>query len=124
MPGIIWITEDDPGIQEIVELILKEDGYTVVADKLKEVSNVDDINQLNDLPDLFIIDGLMGGRHGLDLCRLLKKHSSTKHIPVIILSAISNIKELAVDSYADSVIEKPFDISELLNTIAAILKNK
>jgi DNA-binding response OmpR family regulator len=71
-----------------------------------------------DLPDLFLLDRQLSGVDGLDVCRFLKSQEETKHIPVIIISATSNVVRHALQAGADDVIEKPFLIAELRKMIA------
>ncbi len=94
-------------------IILQDKGYDIrmfnSGQKLFE--------SIDELPDLFILDGLLGGMDGLKMCLQLKTDTRTSHIPVIMLSALNNIKEMAAAHCADGAIEKPFEIDDLLLTI-------
>lgn len=70
--------------------------------------------------DLFILDKQLPDMDGIALCRLLKLDHRTKHIPVLMLSANPQIKELAQAAGADDVLEKPFEIKDFLSIIARL----
>lgn len=109
----IIVVDDDPGIQDILELIFHRAGYDVTilpgADQLFSGSF--------EKPDVFILDKQLSGADGLDVCRFLKKQESTRHIPVIIVSANMCINQLAHEAWASDFIEKPFRMQDLLETV-------
>ena len=109
----ILVVEDDDSIQDILMIILRKAGFTVNI-----LANGKPIIEGNyDLPDLFLIDKQLSGVDGISLCRLLKKNSNTKKIPVIMMSAYPNIGELSMAAGADGFIEKPFEVEKLLASI-------
>ena len=114
----ILVTEDDPGLQDIYQLILEKAGYEVMM-----YSNGNDI-LLNkfETPDLFLLDKQLSGADGLAICRFLKGQARTKQIPVNIISATVGIHKLVMEAGADAFIEKPFEKKYLLNTIIENLK--
>lgn len=109
----VLIVDDHPGIRDSMQLVFSPPDYevTVFASADPVLENV------YERPDIFIIDRLLPGVDGLDLCRHLKNQSSTREIPVIILSASPNIPRLAELAGADAGIEKPFSLSKLLETV-------
>ncbi|MDQ2720142.1 MAG: response regulator [Bacteroidota bacterium] len=109
----ILITDDDAGIQDIFRIIFERAGYEV--DIFSEAIPILE----NDFkcPDLFLLDKQLSGHDGLNVCRFLKNQSSTKEIPVIIVSATPGIGEMANAAGADDFIEKPFQIKELLKKV-------
>src|SRR5215469_15844482 len=100
----IIIADDDPGIRDIFQLILKRAGYGVTVYANGEVLMDNDF----ELPDLFILDKQLSGVNGLEVCRFLKNQESTKNIPVIMISASPYIKGNVDEAGADDFIEKPF----------------
>ena len=112
----IIFADDDPTIQDVIHLIL-DDRY--------EIKTYTDGAPLLygdfELPDLFLVDRQLLSVDGLEICRHLKKQSTTKDIPVIIISASPNITSLAQSAGADDVIEKPFLIQELRQKIASYI---
>jgi len=113
MEQVICIVEDDEGIQDVLRIILKRAGYgtCIFSDGQAIMEN----NYTT--PDLFLIDKQLSGTDGLDICRHLKEDQNTSLIPVIMMSAYPNARELSKDSGADDFIEKPFHMEDLLMTI-------
>ena len=64
-----------------------------------------------------MIDKLLSGYDGLDICRYLKSNPLTSHIPVIMVSASPDIGVAAIKAGADDFVEKPFDLKYLLKVI-------
>jgi DNA-binding response OmpR family regulator len=114
----IFITDNDPGMQEIYKIILKKEGY--------EVKIIDDagavFSSTFELPDLFLLDNLRGAVDGLQICRYLKSRDATRNIPVIVVSGTPGVIKLAETVGADAAIEKPFNKKSLLQTIASCLE--
>src|SRR3712207_3337732 len=96
----IIIVEDDPGIQDAVQLIVKKAGYdiTIYPDGTAILNN-DYV-----IPDLFILDKQLIGVDGLDICRYIKNSDAARHVPVVMLSANPNIRRLAQAAGADDVV--------------------
>lgn len=109
----ILIADDDPGIRDIFQIVLVKAGYDI------EVK--DDANEIFEnnfrIPDLFLIDRLLSGVDGLDVCRYLKNNKQTSQIPVIMVSASPDIDKVALRAGADDFIEKPFELSHLIKVI-------
>lgn len=110
----ILVVDDDEGIVEVVQIVLEGEGYVV-----RTATNKDDLQNIaNDLPDLILLDVLLSGDDGRDICRKLKSDESTKHVPVIMLSAHSDASKVADAGGADDFLEKPFDVDVLIETVA------
>jgi CheY-like chemotaxis protein len=110
----IFIADDDPDILDILKLMLQTRGYHVL------VSNTG--NELFEfapekLPDLVLLDIWMSGIDGRDICARLKNNVYTKDIPVLFISANSNIQAIAREYCAEGFIAKPFDMEMLLNKV-------
>jgi DNA-binding response OmpR family regulator len=75
-------------------------------------------------PDLVILDLMMPKLHGLEVCRLLKSSPTTRHIPILILSALSapSDKLTGFGRGADDYLSKPFEMNELLARVQALLQ--
>ena len=111
----IVFVEDDYGILEVARFIFEKAGYDIA---LFASANSLLLEEL--VPDAFILDKQLPDMDGLDLCRLLKSKPATQRVPVLMLSANPHIKQLAASAGADAVIEKPFDLNELLQTISEL----
>jgi len=117
----ILIVEDELDIQKLVHRILTANGFEVF-----KASNGEEglIKATTLKPDLIIMDLMMPGMSGLEVCRLLKKRPDTKGVPIIILSALNRSidREYAKEAGADKYISKPFQIDELLVAIDTLMK--
>lgn len=114
----VLIIEDDNDTAELVEILIRElDDEVVSFAHIISVSNVESIQ-----PDLILLDHWINNGLGGILCKALKQNDSTKHIPIILVSAVVNIKEIANEAGADDFLAKPFDISDLQNTVSKFLK--
>jgi DNA-binding response OmpR family regulator len=108
----ILIVDDEPHIVNLVKLSLDKSRYKVSgAYSAREALRLID----NEIPDVIIVDIMMPGVNGYELCQALRENMKTKHVPIIILSAKGqmNDKLHAIDVGADDYITKPFDPMEL-----------
>lgn len=114
----ILIVDDEPDILEFLQIILEEEGYSVVstdkAEYLEKLTN-------GGLPDLILLDMLLSGKDGRHIVKHIKSQEQTRHIPVIMFSAHPSAIETALRAGADNFISKPFNIDELLAMIAKYL---
>jgi len=108
----VILVEDDPDIRELIELILTEENYEVISyDRTRDFRN--DLG--NQRPDLILLDIMLPDGNGIDLCRELKASDSTRHIPVVLMSA--NYNNIPGNCDAEGFIAKPFDIDDLVSRI-------
>lgn len=106
----ILIADDDPAIVDALEIMLEEAGYVVkTTDNGRAV-----LDMKEELPDLLLLDIWMSGMDGRDVCKHLKSQKSTKHIPIIIISANKDTKKIAKEAGADDFIAKPFEMNDLI----------
>lgn len=122
MPKKILVIEDDKDIRDTITLSLQQEGYEVIASEgAKILKNISDIN-----PDLLLLDNWLtdwkSDANGQQLSKELKLNPATSHIPVIMVSAVSNIKEVAEAAMADGYIKKPFDLDDLNAMVKKHLK--
>lgn len=113
----VVIIEDNPDILDIMGYILKDEGNEVISSPDAKI--VDRLAEVN--PDLVLMDELLPGARGSQLCLKIKQDEATKHIPVILVSTIPHLDKLAEKAKADGYLEKPFSIvtlSELISTYA------
>ena len=109
----ILIADDDPGIRDIFKIVLTKAGYDI---EVKEEASEIFKNNFK-IPDLFLIDKLLSGVDGLEVCRHLKNNPTTRNIPVVMVSASPDIGTLAIKAGADDFVEKPFELTYLLKVI-------
>jgi two-component system phosphate regulon response regulator PhoB len=118
----ILVIEDDKDIRDTIVYILEEENYEVIS---SEDSNI--LNSLDTYkPDLILLDNWLtdwkSDANGQQLSKELKSNPATSHIPVIIISAVSNIKEIAEAGLANGYLRKPFDLAELVEIVKLHLK--
>ncbi|MGA2105832.1 MAG: response regulator, partial [Methanoregula sp.] len=120
-PFHILIVEDSRVQAEILKHILESKGYiTAVAENGRNA--LDLISQKK--PDLIISDVIMPVMNGYDLCKEIKKENSTRNIPIILLTALSDSKDvaLALQAGADNFITKPYQSEYFLKRVKTILE--
>jgi DNA-binding response OmpR family regulator len=115
----IVVADDDPGIRDILQIILERAGYEV---ELK-ADGQDIFKNKFSIPSLFLIDKLLSGKDGLEICKYLKMQKKTRHIPVIMISASPDIGILSKKAGADGFVEKPFEMAHLLKVIEQNIVN-
>jgi two-component system phosphate regulon response regulator PhoB len=118
----ILVIEDDKDIRDTIVYILEAENYEVVSSGESKI-----LRHINDIkPHLILMDNWLtdwkSDPTGQQLCKRLKSNSSTSHIPIVIISAVSNIKEIAEEGLADSYLKKPFDVAELLEMVKRFIK--
>lgn len=120
---VILVVDDEANIVELIKFALQKEDYRVVS-ALDGASGLAMANEY--LPDLIVLDIMMPGRDGLEVCRALKANPATAPIPIIILSAKSDDidKVLGLEMGADDYVTKPFSPRELLARIKANLRRR
>lgn len=121
MSKTILIIEDEQQLVELLRFRLEANGYQVEA-AFDGQEGMEKINKLK--PDLVILDVMMPKLHGYEVCRLAKENKETKDIPIVILTARAQEKDIqeANNCKADVFITKPFEPAELLGEIGKLLK--
>jgi len=119
----ILVVDDDTKIQMVVKIMLQKSGYEVrcVSSGLEAFQALAEYR-----PDLILLDVMMPGMDGYEVCRKLKADEKAKTIPVIMLTALGMGEdfEKALQNGADWYIVKPFNSRQLLSRVASLLKGK
>lgn len=117
----ILIVEDERDIVKMLEYALKKEGFTAlsVRNGLEAVKTAE-----KERPDLVLLDLMLPGMSGLDVCKSLKSDRKTSAIPVIMLTAKSQEidKVIGLELGADDYMTKPFSPRELIARIKAVLR--
>ena len=111
----ILAVDDDKDILEVLQFVLEDYGYQVntLSDGHRLFEKINE-----QLPDLILMDIMLGGLDGRDLCKNVKLNFKTHDIPVIMISASHNLSDVLKQECApDDFLAKPFDINMLLNKI-------
>ncbi len=119
----IFIVDDEEDILDLVDYVLSKEGYTVERfhtgeEILRKVKS--------DLPDLILLDLMLPGVDGLDVCKLLKRTSNTANIPIIMLTAKGEEADIVtgLELGADDYIPKPFSTKILLARVKSVLRRR
>jgi DNA-binding response OmpR family regulator len=119
-PARILIVDDDPVIVRLLQINFRLEGYEVDTASRGEEA----LQRVRDhLPDVVILDVMMPGIDGWEVCRKLKENPAVKHVPVIFLSARAQDEDrqrgyaLGVDEY----VTKPFDPAHLVEIVRSAL---
>ena len=112
-PPSILVAEDDPVSRRIIERCLREWGYSVVL--AQDGTRAWDVLQSNDAPSLLILDWMMPGLDGLELCRRIRCQAHTRYRYVLLLTAKDQKDDVVagLEAGADDYLTKPFHVSEL-----------
>lgn len=117
----LLLVEDDPGLSELLEFRFEAEGYKVVG-----TGNGDEALLLaaENPPDLVILDWMLEGTSGIEVCRRLRREQATAHVPIIMLTAREEEDDRirGLDTGADDYVTKPFSPRELLARVAAVLR--
>jgi two-component system phosphate regulon response regulator PhoB len=117
----ILVVEDEDDILELITYNLAKEGYQVTGaptgeDTLKRVRS--------DLPDLVVLDLMLPGVDGLEVCKLLKNDPKTRHVPIVMLTAKGEEADIVtgLELGADDYIAKPFSPRVLIARVRAVLR--
>jgi phosphate regulon transcriptional regulator PhoB len=117
----ILIIDDEKDIVESIEYNLKKDGFSTH----KSFDGTNGLKTAKEIiPDLILLDLMLPGMSGIELCKALKKNDATSKIPVIMLTAKKQEidKVVGLEVGADDYISKPFSMKELIARIKAVLR--
>jgi len=117
----LLLVEDDPALLELLEYRFKNEGYNVRA-----TPDGDEALMLaaEETPDLVILDWMIEGTSGIEVCRRLRRDKATAHVPIIMLTAreAEDDRIRGLDTGADDYLTKPFSPRELMARVAAVMR--
>lgn len=119
----ILVVEDDENIQQLVGYNLAKAGFHVLyADNGEQALSV----IKREKPELIVLDLMLPGLSGFEICKLVRKDPKTKNLPIVMLTAKSEENDMAagLDIGADDYITKPFSPKILISRIKAALRRK
>ncbi len=117
----ILLIEDEEDIAALIKLQAEIAGYklSVAIDGLNGYEAIE-----REKPDVIVLDIMLPGQNGLDLCRKIKNNTALKHIPIIMISAKSEETDvvLGLELGADDYVTKPFSPRVLFSRVKAVLR--
>ncbi|WP_027634131.1 response regulator [Clostridium hydrogeniformans] len=117
----ILVVDDEDHILELIKFNLEKEGYKV----LTSGNGIDALNIIKEeVPKLILLDLMLPGMDGYDICKEIRRDTLTSHIPVIMITAKGEEldKILGLELGADDYITKPFSVRELIARIKAVLR--
>lgn len=119
----ILLIDDEESIFEVIEGLLYREGYNLIyIDSGKEALNrIDEIQ-----PDVILLDLMMPEMDGIETCKLIKSNEGWRHIPIIMVTALSSKEDLArsLNAGADDFVSKPINSIELRARVRSMLRIK
>ncbi|MGL4496105.1 MAG: phosphate regulon transcriptional regulator PhoB [Beijerinckiaceae bacterium] len=121
MPARILIVEDEAALVTLLTYNLKAEGYAVESVMSGDEA---DLALKESVPDLLLLDWMLPGLSGIELCRRLRQRDATRNLPIIMLTARGEESERirGLQTGADDFIVKPFSVPELLARVRALLR--
>lgn len=117
---LILVVDDEVSIIDLLSAFLEEEGYQVITAN----NGQEGLNRLASArPDVVISDVMMPVLDGRELCRRMQADRHYKSIPIVLMSAIRTASSLNGCNYA-ALLKKPFELNEVLQTIALLVKPK
>jgi len=117
----LLLVEDDPALAELLEFRFTQEGYAVTV-----TPDGDEALLLaqEEAPDLVVLDWMIEGTSGIEVCRRLRRGKDTAHVPIVMLTArgAEDDKIRGLDTGADDFVTKPFSPRELIARVGAIMR--
>jgi two-component system, OmpR family, phosphate regulon response regulator PhoB len=117
----ILLVEDEPPLVALLAYNLEAEGYAVEAEARGDTAAE---RLRDDVPDLLVLDWMLPGLSGIELCRRLRQRQETRALPIIMLTARGEETERirGLSTGADDYVVKPFSVAELMARVKALLR--
>jgi DNA-binding response OmpR family regulator len=117
----ILVVDDEMGARTLLSIMLERDGFKAL--KAKDANEALQILEQGDKPDLIILDVMMPGMDGVELCRAIRNRPATTEIPILILSARSDVEAVmrGMDAGATDYLPKPILNHDLTAKVRGML---
>lgn len=121
MPAKILIVDDEPNMLRLLGFALEGEGYTILASQAGEEALT---KVRSEQPDLLILDVMLPGMDGIEVCRRLRQDPKTIALPIILLSAKTTVEDriAGLEAGADEYVPKPVDPQEMVARVKALLE--
>lgn len=125
----ILIVEDEHDISQLLKMQLQNEGHkvTVIQDgreALEFIQKDEEEREIKTPVDLYILDRMLPGANGLEICKFLRIYKKTKPKPILMVTALTGPEQIieGLDAGADDYITKPFDLSILLARVRSLIR--
>ena len=119
----ILVVDDDWGLRRLICLVLNQEGFEVIeaADGAEALARAHDSN-----PTLVLLDVMMPGMDGFDVCRRLRNDQRTQQLPIVFSSALDAVDQCneAQQLGADDCLKKPIDPGELIARLRGVMDRR
>ena len=114
----VLVVEDNPDLSLMIETILRFEQ--IPANRVGEIDKLTE-SLLSHAPKLLIMDMLLSGHNGADICRGLKRSDKWANLKIMMISAYPDAEKVCKDAGADDFISKPFDMDEFTGKVRRLL---
>ena len=120
---VVLVIDDEPSNFDVIEILLFNEGYDLHYEDNGEAA-IASLTEIN--PDIILLDVMMPDVDGIEICQLIKKIPQWHHIPIIIVTALSDKEDLArcLNAGADDFVSKPINSVELRARVRSMLRIK
>ena len=119
----VLVVDDEPDILELIRFNLEREGYTVrtVATGEEALATATEV-----MPDIVVLDLMLPGLDGIEVCRRLKREAGTQAVPVLMLTAKTEDTDIVtgLEIGADDYVTKPFSPREVVARVKAVLRRR
>jgi len=113
----VLFIDDDEAVLSIVSIVLEEEGIEVITSTTSVI--LEEISRIK--PNVILLDEWLGDKKGSEVCIEIKKIEAHANVPIVLISAVNNLAQIAQECAADAFIEKPFDIERLVSVVKSLL---
>lgn len=116
--GNILVVDDDQEIGFMLKLMLEHKGFSVTVSERAEL--LEDIIIRHSI-NIIILDMLIAGAQGTDICAKLKGNGATANIPIIMVTALPDCEKICLQAGASGFLAKPFEMADLISKINLLI---
>jgi DNA-binding response OmpR family regulator len=118
---VVLVVDDDEEIGFMLQMMLNHKGFSVIL--LKRAEQTEEVLSKNQV-DVIILDMLIAGVKGTDVCIRLKNNPVFAHIPIIMITALPDAKTICAQAGANDFLSKPFEMDDMISKLHSLIKNQ